>query len=133
MTATASRERATQVLVGATAPLGASVTPDGVNFSVFSKHATGIDLLLFDHVDAAKPTRVIDVSSVANRTYHYWHVFVPGLKAGQIYGFRAQVHSTRRRATGSTPARSSWIRTGVVLSCRTATTVPRRTTRAITL
>src|SRR6185369_8916851 len=48
MKATASRERTTQVRIGATAPLGATVTADGVNFSVFSKHATGIDLLLFD-------------------------------------------------------------------------------------
>jgi glycogen operon protein len=89
MKATASRERTTGILVGSTAPLGATVTADGVNFSVFSKHATGIDLLLFDHVDDAKPQRVIDVSPVANHTYHYWHAFVPGLKAGQIYGFRA--------------------------------------------
>jgi glycogen operon protein len=89
MKATASRERTTQVPIGATAPLGATVTADGVNFSVFSKRATGIDLLLFDHVDDAKPARVIDLNPVEHRTYHYWHVSVPGLKPGQIYGFRA--------------------------------------------
>jgi len=44
---------------GASAPLGATVTGAGVNFSVFSKRATGVDLLLFDQVDAAKPTRVV--------------------------------------------------------------------------
>ena len=75
-------------LAGTSMPLGATVRAEGVNFSVFSKHATGIDLLLFDHVDAAKPVRVVQLDPVANRTYHYWHVFVPGLKAGQIYGFR---------------------------------------------
>src|SRR5215475_3449241 len=75
--------------VGASAPLGATITADGVNFSVFSKRATGIDLLLFDDVDAAKPTRVMHLDAVTNRTYHYWHIFVPGLNAGQIYGFRA--------------------------------------------
>ena len=73
---------------GASAPLGATVTANGVNFSVFSKRGTGVDLLLFDYVDAAQPTRVVHLDPVANRTYHYWHVFVPGLKAGQIYGFR---------------------------------------------
>jgi len=83
------RERTATTGIGTSAPLGARVTADGVNFSVFSKSATGVDLLLFDHVDDATPSRVIDVSPVANRTYHYWHVFVPGLKAGQIYGFRA--------------------------------------------
>jgi len=76
--------------VGASAPLGASVTPDGVNFSVFSKRATGIDLLLFEHVDDAKPARVIPVDPAANRTYHYWHVFVPELEVGQIYGYRVR-------------------------------------------
>jgi len=44
---------------GDPSPLGATVTADGVNFSVFSKHATGIELLLFDGVDAAAPARVI--------------------------------------------------------------------------
>jgi glycogen operon protein len=39
--------------------VGASVTAEGVNFSVFAKRATGIDLLLFDHVDDAKPARMI--------------------------------------------------------------------------
>jgi isoamylase len=78
----------TGIGVGSSAPLGASVTADGVNFSVASKHATGIDLLLFEHVDDAKAARVICVDPVANRTYHYWHVFVPGLKPGQIYGYR---------------------------------------------
>src|SRR5581483_4777132 len=83
------RERTATTGIGTSAPLGARDTADGVNFSVFSKSATAVDLLLFDHVDDATPSRVIDVSPVANRTYHYWHVFVPGLKAGQIYGFRA--------------------------------------------
>jgi len=77
-----------EVGVGASAPLGASVSADGVNFSVFSKRATGIDLLLFEHVDDAKPAREIVLNPAANRTYHYWHIFVPGLKAGQVYGYR---------------------------------------------
>ena len=74
---------------GVSTPLGATVTADGVNFSVFSRHATGLDLLLFDHVEAGTPTRVVSCDPVANRSYHYWHVFVPNVKAGQIYGFRA--------------------------------------------
>ena len=64
---------------------------DGVNFSVFSKHATGVELLLFDHVDDdAQAARVIRIDPAANRTYHYWHVFVPGVTAGQIYGYRVE-------------------------------------------
>ena len=75
---------------GVSTPLGATVTADGVNFSVFSRHATGLDLLLFDHVEAGTPTRLVSCDPVANHSYHYWHVFVPNVKAGQIYGFRAQ-------------------------------------------
>jgi glycogen operon protein len=75
--------------VGASDPLGATIAADGVNFSVFSKYAVGLDLLLFDDVDDAAPARVVHFDPIANRTYHYWHTFVPGLRAGQIYGFRA--------------------------------------------
>src|SRR5215471_582537 len=74
---------------GTSAPLGADVTPEGVNFSVFSKRATSLELLLFDHVDDSKPATVIPLDPGANRTNHFWHVFVPGINAGQIYGLRA--------------------------------------------
>jgi glycogen operon protein len=73
---------------GRSFPLGARVSADGVNFSVYSKHATGVDLLLFDCTDDARPTRVIRIDPATNRTYHYWHVFVPDVKIGQIYGYR---------------------------------------------
>jgi len=61
----------------------------GANFSVFRRSAASIELLFFDRVDDARPSRVIPIDPLANRTYHYWHVFVPGVQAGQIYGFRA--------------------------------------------
>jgi len=75
---------------GTSSPLGATPCRQGVNFSVFSRHGTGMDLLLFDHVDDAKPARVVRIDPVENRTYHYWHVFIPGLRAGQIYGYRVE-------------------------------------------
>jgi isoamylase len=73
---------------GRSSPLGATVSADGTNFSVYSKHAKGIELLLFDCVDDARPQRAISIDPATNRTYHYWHVFVPGVKVGQIYGYR---------------------------------------------
>ncbi len=73
---------------GQSTPLGASVYPNGVNFSVFSKNARSIDLLLFDRIDDRKPARTIQLTPPDNKTFNYWHVFVPGLKAGQIYGYR---------------------------------------------
>jgi isoamylase len=74
---------------GKTFPVGATVTPGGVNFCVYSRNATGIDLLLFDQPDSGVPSQVISLDPVANRTYHYWHVFVNGIGAGQLYGYRA--------------------------------------------
>ena len=73
---------------GLSFPLGADLAPGGANFSVFSKHATAAQLLLFDKVDDPEPSRVIDLDPRVNRTYHYWHAFVPGVTAGQLYGYR---------------------------------------------
>ena len=73
---------------GTSWPLGATPSPEGVNFSVFSKHATGVELLLFDRVDDAEAARVIPIDPRISRTYHYWHVLVPAVTAGQLYGYR---------------------------------------------
>ena len=73
---------------GQSSPLGATVSADGTNFSVYSKHATGVELVLFDGVDDASPERVISIDPATKRTYHYWNIFVPGVKAGQAYGYR---------------------------------------------
>ena len=78
----------TAVKPGSSFPLGASLIADGVNFSVFSKHATAVQLLLFDRADDGHPSRVIDLDPHTQRTYHYWHAFVPGIGAGQLYGYR---------------------------------------------
>jgi len=79
----------TEMLRGNSAPLGATVFPGGVNFSVFSRDCTGIELLLFDRPDDGKPSRTMRLDPRLNRTYHYWHIFVPGIGAGQLYGYRA--------------------------------------------
>ena len=75
---------------GQTHPLGASMCRGGVNFSLFSRHATAVDLLFFNHVDDTRPTRVVPIESTQGRTYHYWHVFVPNIMPGQLYGYRVQ-------------------------------------------
>jgi len=75
---------------GDSSPLGATPSPDGVNFSVFSRHATGVELLLFDGVDDTKAASVVRLDPSANRTYHYWHVFVPNVRPGQLYGYRVE-------------------------------------------
>jgi isoamylase len=70
-------------------PLGPTITPEGTNFSVFSANATGMEIVLFDHADDLQPARVIALDSLVDRTSHYWHIFVPGIRAGQLYGYRA--------------------------------------------
>jgi isoamylase len=78
----------TIVETGRSHPLGATPVSGGVNFSFFSRSASGIDLLFFDHEDDGRPSRVVPIDPIAHRTYHYWHIFVPDVKAGQIYGLR---------------------------------------------
>ena len=75
---------------GQPSPLGTEVTPQGVNFSLFSRTASGVELLLFDGEDDAQPADVITLDPVLNRTYHYWHTFVPAVQPGQLYGYRVQ-------------------------------------------
>jgi glycogen operon protein len=76
-------------LPGHSYPIGATVEPGGVNFSVYSRNATSIELLLFDSAGAAAPSQVVRLDPEQNRTYHYWHTFVENVGAGQLYGYRA--------------------------------------------
>lgn len=78
----------TAISSGKSFPLGATIYPAGVNFSVFSKGGTAVQLLLFDRVDDAYPSRTVTLDPVTNRSHHYWHAFVPGIEVGQIYGYR---------------------------------------------
>ena len=77
------------VSTGRSSPLGATVLPGGVNFSVYSRNASSVELVFFDCEDDTQPVRVITLDAVQNRTYHYWHVFVPEVKPGQLYAYRA--------------------------------------------
>ena len=73
---------------GRSSPLGATVFPGGVNFSVYSRNASGVEVLLFNREDDMQPERMITIDPATNRTYHYWHVFVPDVRPGQLYGYR---------------------------------------------
>jgi len=74
--------------VGRSAPLGSTIGAGGVNFSLYSRDATGVELLFFDREDDVQPSRVIPLDAAVNHTYHYWHIFIPGVRAGQLYGYR---------------------------------------------
>ena len=73
---------------GRSYPIGATICAEGVHFCVYSKHATSVELVLFDHETDADPAHIIRLDAAQNRTWHYWHVTVHGIGAGQIYGYR---------------------------------------------
>lgn len=73
---------------GESFPPGSTIYPEGVNFSLFCKNGTSVELLLFDHVDDTEPSQVIALHPQLNRTYHYRHTFVQGIGNGQLYAYR---------------------------------------------
>lgn len=76
------------VKTGHARPLGATPDSGGVNFSIYSQHATGVDLLLFENHDSPSPSQVIRLDSFKNKTFHFWHVYVEGLSPGAHYAYR---------------------------------------------
>ena len=82
-------------------------------------------MLLFDRADDAKPSRVVELDPAVHRTYHYWHAFVPGVKAGQLYGYRLHGPSNPGRGVRFDPAKvGCWILTVAVSWCRRVTVEP---------
>jgi len=66
-------------------PLGATWLGNGANFAIYSENATGVDLCLFDHIDAeAESIRV----RMTEQSDQVWHVFLPDARPGQLYGYR---------------------------------------------
>ena len=76
------------VRAGSPLPLGTQERAGGVNFALFSRHATRVRLELFEHPEDAKPARVIDLDPVRHRTGDVWHVWVAGINPGQLYAYR---------------------------------------------
>jgi len=74
-----------RVWPGSPAPLGATWDGEGVNFALFSEHATGVDLCLFDEPEQAAAAETI---SLRERTDFAWHAYLPDARPGQLYGFR---------------------------------------------
>ncbi|HWS95645.1 MAG TPA: alpha-amylase family glycosyl hydrolase [Candidatus Methylomirabilis sp.] len=76
------------VEAGSPHPLGAVPSPSGVNFSLASSNATGVQLLLFSAHDSLEPFQTIRFDPYVNKTFHVWHTFVRGLKPGVHYAYR---------------------------------------------
>lgn len=70
---------------GSPYPLGATWEGEGVNFAIYAENATRVELCLFD-----EPKDAVEKGCVrlADRTNHVWHIYLPGVKPGQLYGYR---------------------------------------------
>lgn len=71
-------------------PLGAHDCCDGFNFALFSRHATGVELVLFDDDGSEEPSLVVRLDPLTNRTGDVWHVLLRNARWGQAYAFRVQ-------------------------------------------
>ena len=69
---------------GSPSPLGAHWDGAGVNFALFSEHATSIELCLFDATGKRETARV----RLQHWTDQVWHAYLPGIAPGQLYGYR---------------------------------------------
>jgi glycogen operon protein len=76
-------------------PLGATWTGVGVNFALFSEHATKVELCLFDSPEATKVSVAIPLTE---QTDMVWHGFLPDARPNQLYGYR--VHGPYEPAAG---------------------------------
>lgn len=82
------KQKAIEISPGAPLPLGVRDCCDGFNFSVFSRHAERVELLLFAGPSEAEPWRIVDLDPAVHRTGDVWHVLVDGITWGQAYAFR---------------------------------------------
>ncbi len=77
-----------QTFRGRSFPIGAHIHQNGVNFSVYSRTSSRLDLLLFAYPEDPHPI-VLPFDPKINHTHPYWHMFVPGIKPGQLYALQA--------------------------------------------
>ncbi len=76
--------------IGKPLPLGTHFHAGGVNFSIFSRNATGVRLELYAHADDGIPTRTFALDPALHRTGDVWHVWIEGLRPGQLYAYRVE-------------------------------------------
>ena len=74
-----------RVWTGHPYPLGATWDGVGVNFALFSEHATAVELCLFDSPYAGRESIRIPL---VERTDQVWHGYLPDVRPGQLYGYR---------------------------------------------
>ncbi len=73
---------------GSPNPAGAVADKNGVNFSIFSRHATYVELLLFEKADSPDPFQIIPLKPEINRLFYSWYIYVEGLSSNVWYTWR---------------------------------------------
>ncbi len=77
-----------QATPGQPLPLGCTVTGDGANFAIFSRHATRVWLMLFDESAADRPVYEVELDPAVHRSGDIWHIHLSGLGHGHLYLYR---------------------------------------------
>jgi isoamylase len=78
----------TAVRRGVPLPMGVHASEGGVNFAFFSRNASRVRVELYDRVADAIAASSIDLDPSRNRTGDVWHVWIAGMRVGQLYGYR---------------------------------------------
>jgi glycogen operon protein len=77
-----------QTRPGSRFPPGATAYPHGVNFCIYSRHATRVELLLYAGAEDREPCQTIALAGDRNRSFSFWHVFVEALPSDTCYAWR---------------------------------------------
>ncbi|MGJ1349733.1 glycogen debranching protein GlgX [Sphingobacterium siyangense] len=84
----------TKINTGSPYPLGATYDGEGVNFALFSENAEAVELYLYDSSNQQE----IEKFKITEKTHQVWHIYVSGIRPGQLYGYR--VHGPYDPAQG---------------------------------
>jgi len=84
-----------KIYPGAPFPLGATWDGNGTNFALYSENATKVELCFFDETDSATASAVVELPE---QSHYVWHVYIPGIQPGQLYGYR--VHGPYQPSEG---------------------------------
>jgi isoamylase len=90
-----SAPRTLRLWPGKPYPLGATWDGQGTNFALFAENASNVELCLFQNVEDAQESECF---TLEEQTAHVWHGYVPGVRPGQVYGYR--VHGPYRPTAG---------------------------------
>ena len=89
------------VNIGHRYPAGATAGADGVNFSIFSRHATAVQLLLYEKPDSSSPFQVVDLDPTVNRSFFFWHLFMEGMTGEEKISYTWKVDGPDNDDPGS--------------------------------